>query len=254
MFSIPLIIAHRGASRDAPENTLAAFRLAWEQGADGIEADFRLTRDGRIVCLHDASTARTTGVDLRVDSSSLSELNSLDAGGWKGRQWAGERIPTLDEVIAALPAGKRLFVELKCGPEIIPPLAAVLAGSGIAVEQVVLLSFSAQLVGLLKEHLPDCRACWLSESRRNWLTSDPTPAHERIIATLRGSGADGLACRAGRFLDERLAEALREAGLELHVWTVDAPAAARRFAALGVASIFTNRPGWLRERLGGSNT
>src|SRR6185369_848081 len=90
----PMLIAHRGASRDAPENTLAAFRLAWQQGADGIEADFRLTRDGRVVCLHDASTGRTAGVDLAVAEASLEELKRLDVGGWKGARWAGERIPT----------------------------------------------------------------------------------------------------------------------------------------------------------------
>lgn len=249
MSSVPLIIAHRGASRDAPENTLAAFRLAWQQGADGIEADFRLTADGRIVCLHDASTLRTTGADLRVDASSLAELGGLDAGSWKGREWGGERIPTLDEVIACLPAGKRLFIEIKCGPEIVPPLAGVLAGSGIAAERVALLSFSAPLVRILKERLPAFRAFWLSDPRREWRRLAPAPFHERILPTLRDCGADGLACRAGRFPDERLADALREAGLELHVWTVDTPAAARRFAALGVGSIFTNRPGWLRERL-----
>lgn len=249
--SMPLIIAHRGASRDAPENTLAAFRLAWQQGADGIEADFRLTRDGRIVCMHDASTLRTTGVDRRVDASSLAELGGLDAGSWKGEQWGGERIPTLDEVIASLPAGKRLFIEIKSGPEIVPPLAALLAGSGIATERIALLSFSAPLVRILKERIPSFRAYWLSNLRRDWRTPAAAPSRERIIAILRDCGADGLACRAGRFLDEGLADTLRGKGLELHVWTVDSTAAARRFAALGVGSIFTNRPGWLRERLGG---
>src|SRR5512140_286258 len=79
-----LIIGHRGASRDAPENTLESFRLAWEQGADGIEADFRLTADGRIVCMHDETTGRTTGVNLNIADTALKELRRLDAGLWKG--------------------------------------------------------------------------------------------------------------------------------------------------------------------------
>lgn len=81
-----LLIAHRGASRDAPENTLAAFDLAWQQGADGIEADFRLTGDGRIVCLHDASTGRTAGVDLTVADVSTSCNSWMSA---PGREPAG---------------------------------------------------------------------------------------------------------------------------------------------------------------------
>ena len=77
------IVAHRGASLDAPENTLAAFRLAWSQGADAIEGDFRLTKDGRIACLHDDTTQRTAGLDLTVADSTLAELRELDVGSWK---------------------------------------------------------------------------------------------------------------------------------------------------------------------------
>jgi len=248
MSSKPLIIGHRGASCDAPENTLAAFRLAWEQGADGIEADFRLTRNGRIVCLHDPDARRTTGVGLSVAASDLDELRRLDAGGWKGAQWAGERIPTLDEVINSLPMGKRMFIEIKNGPEIVAPLAEVLARTDLAKGQLALLSFNAPLVMLLKERLPSCSILWLCDPGRRWSRLGRRPTIEELLDTLRGCGADGLACRGGR-LDQQLAMAVREAGYELHVWTVDSVAAARRFAALGANSIFTNRPGWLRERL-----
>jgi len=251
MASTPLIIGHRGASRDAPENTLAAFRLAWEQGADGIEADFRLSRDGRIVCLHDASTGRIAGVDLLVEASDLAELRRLDAGRWKGEQWGGERIPTLEEVMDELPAGKRLFIELKSGPEIVSTLAGILGGADNARERITLLSFSAQLIGLLKERLPAFRACWLSDLRAKRRTFGQPHAPEEIIAVLSECKADGLACRAGVCLDERLASSLLRAGFEMHVWTVDVAAAGRRYSALGVSSIFTNRPGWLRERLEG---
>jgi glycerophosphoryl diester phosphodiesterase len=246
---MPLIIGHRGASRDAPENTLAAFRLAWEQGADGIEADFRLTRDGRVACMHDDSTRRTTGVNLRVAASDLAELGRLDAGGWKGAEWAGERIPTLEDVMGCVPEKKLLFIELKSGPEIIPSLEAALGASSLAADQVVLLSFSAPLIRLLKERLPGWRACWLCGFRWQLGTMAWSPSQEEIIATLRGCGADGLACRAHGPLDESLAKALMGEGFEIHVWTVDGLAAARWFAGLGVRSIFSNRPGRLRERL-----
>ncbi|MDP6721144.1 MAG: glycerophosphodiester phosphodiesterase family protein, partial [Pirellulaceae bacterium] len=94
-----LIVAHRGASYDAPENTLAAFRLAWRQGADGIEGDFYLTKDGQIVCIHDADTKRTAGVSRQVAKSTLAELRELDVGRWKDEEFAGERMPTLQQVL-----------------------------------------------------------------------------------------------------------------------------------------------------------
>jgi len=241
-----LIIGHRGASRDAPENTLASFRLAFEQGADGIEADFRLTLDGEIVCLHDDHTTRTAGGDLRVEQATLARLRRLDAGLWRGAFWAGERIPTLKEVLCALPAGKMLFIELKSGPEIVGPLAAALADSGVPVAQIRFLSFSAELVLLLKERLPQYRACWLCDHRFRGVWR---PSRAEVLATLQKSRADGLASRQSAILDEQFVRCLRENNLEIHVWTVDAAAAARRLCALGVDSVMTNRPGWLRRAL-----
>lgn len=102
-----MITAHRGASYDAPENTLAAINLAWEQGADAIEADFYLTRDGQIVAFHDRTAKRTGGVDRAVESMTLAELKQLDVGSWKSAAFAGEPVPTFVEVLANIPAGKR---------------------------------------------------------------------------------------------------------------------------------------------------
>ena len=246
-----LVIGHRGASRDAPENTFAAFRLAWEDGADGIEADFRLSADGHIVCIHDAGTCRTAAVDIQVAGASLEKLRQLDVGQWKGASWAGERIPTLPGVLAAIPAGKKLFIELKSGVEIIPPLIDNLVGSGVEPEQVRILSFSATLIKEVKLRLPVFRACWLTDYRRmtwgRW-----RPSREIVLSTLRSAGADGLASAAKGALDDDLVAELRRAGMEIHVWTVDDPAAARRYRELGVDSIMTNRPGWLRRKLLGA--
>ncbi|HET7089154.1 MAG TPA: glycerophosphodiester phosphodiesterase family protein, partial [Anaerolineae bacterium] len=103
----PLNLAHRGASAYAPENTLAAFRLAAEMGADGLEIDAKLSRDGAIVILHDATVDRTTSGSGRVSDLTLSQLKSLDAGSKFRSRFAGEHVPTLDEVIDAV--GDRLI-------------------------------------------------------------------------------------------------------------------------------------------------
>lgn len=244
-----LLIGHRGASHCAPENTLAAFRLAWEEGADGIEADFRLTADGSIVCLHDASTGRTADRDLIVAATSLAELQRLDVGGWLGAAWEGERIPTLGETLALLPPGKKMFIELKSDVEIIAPLADELRRSGVAAEQLRLLSFNAPLLVQLKTLLPGYRCCWLTDYRRALRRCGWQPSREKVLATLRQSGVDGLASRGLEILDRQFVTDLRQEGHEIHVWTVDDVASAHRFRDLGVDSIMTNRPGWLRQRL-----
>ncbi|MDD2580904.1 MAG: glycerophosphodiester phosphodiesterase family protein [Desulfuromonadaceae bacterium] len=249
---IPLIIGHRGASRDAPENTLESFRLAWEQGADGIEADFRLAADRRIVCMHDPTTGRTTGVDLNVADTPLESLRRLDAGHVKGEVWSGAMIPTLDEVLAALPGNSRLFIEIKSGAEIITHLGRVLQTSGISPDRIRLLSFSADLITKLKQLLPEWHACWLCDYRHSIVSDLWCPSRPDVLDTLRRTDADGLASADREFLDRDLVETLRKSGREIHVWTVDRPAAAERLCALGVDSIMTNRPGWLRRQLEGA--
>src|SRR3954466_7120047 len=116
------IIAHRGASHDAPENTLAAARLAWAQHADALEVDVHLTRDGRLAVIHDPDTRRTADVARAVAESTLAELPQLDVGTWKDRRFAAERIPALEDVFAVVPDGKRVFVEIKGGPEVVREL------------------------------------------------------------------------------------------------------------------------------------
>lgn len=112
-FSIPLLIAHRGASTAAPENTMVAFELAIRQGAKALELDAKLSADGEVVVIHDQTVDRTTDGHGRVDHLTLNELKKLDAGSWFGsdRKFAGENIPTLDEVLAAV--GKRIFINIE---------------------------------------------------------------------------------------------------------------------------------------------
>src|SRR5512146_3337233 len=97
----PLVLGHRGASAEAPENTLAAFRLAMAQGADGVELDVWRCATGEVVVIHDEETRRVAGVSLRVPDSPLAALRALDVGAWKGEAFRGERIPLLAEVLEA---------------------------------------------------------------------------------------------------------------------------------------------------------
>jgi glycerophosphoryl diester phosphodiesterase len=243
------IVAHRGASHDAPENTLSSFKLGWEQGADADELDIYLTKDGRIVVLHDKSTKRTAELDRNVNELTLEEVRALDAGSWKGPQWKGERIPTLEEVLAIIPDGKRLFIEIKCGPEVLPELARVIKASGKKDRQLVIIGFVYDTMKQAKERFPALTTLWIVGPKKE--SQGLQPSVDELIGKARAARLDGLDLGAGFAIDEAFVARVKQAGLQVHVWTVDDAAAARKLAKLGVDGITTNRPGWLREQLGG---
>lgn len=238
------ITAHRGASHDAPENTLAALRLAWNQKADSSEMDVFLSKDGKIVVLHDKDTQRVAGVDKKVVDQTLEELRCLDVGKWKGERFIGERIPTLAEMLAEVPCGKRVFIEVKCGPEIVPELDRVLNASGLEPAQTAIISFHAEVIAAVKKARPDLQAYWVVSLR-----GKEPPEAETLIQRARAIQADGLDLSASDVLDCLYARKVKDAGLKLYVWTVNDPKTARRMVEAGVDGITTDRPGWLREKL-----
>lgn len=247
-----LFIAHRGASHDAPENTLAAVSLAWQQNADAVEVDIQLSRDGKIVVIHDDDTRRTAGVNRKVCDQTLAELRSLEAGCWKGREWLGEKIPTLDEILATIPNGKRLFIEIKCGPAIIPELAEALERSRKEPQRIVPIGFSLATMKSVKQKLPGVEVCWIVDFKRERKTTAQQTTAQDLIQRARQAGLDGLDLSAKGPIDHSFVSALKAARLKVYVWTVDSPSQARKLAAAGVNGITTNRPGWLREKLKGT--
>ena len=236
------IIAHRGASHDAPENTVASFRAAWLQNADGAELDIYLTADNHIVVCHDKNTKRTAGVELVVAQSTLAELRVLDVGIWKDPKFAGETIPTLQEMLATLPPHRKVYVEVKCGPEIVPEMIHQLEASGFPPEQTPVICFNADVVAAVKKARPDLPAYWLSDLKEG-------KTAESLIARAQEIQADGLDLKAGPELDQAFADKVKAAGLRLDVWTVNDPELAKRMVEIGAAGITTDRPEWLRERL-----
>jgi glycerophosphoryl diester phosphodiesterase len=241
------IVGHRGASFDAPENTVAAIKLAWEQKADASEFDVYLTKDKKIVVIHDATTKRTAGEDLKVAGSTLEELRKLDTGKWKGAKFAGEKLPTLEEMLATVPDGKRVFIEVKCGPEIVPELDRVLKAAKLKPEQTCVIAFNADVIAAVKKARPDLQALWLvSLAPKN---QKPRNAEE-LIEKAKQIKADGLDLSATpAVLDEAFGKKVKAAGLKLYVWTVNDVELAKKMIAAGAESITTDKPGWLREQL-----
>lgn len=234
-----LIIAHRGASGEAPENTLAAFDLAWRQQADGIELDVRLSRDGRVMVHHDPTTKRLTGTDLSIADSTSDALRQLDFGIWKGPEFAGQRMPVLDEVLAAAPPGKQVVIEIKCGPEIIPALSQVLNNPANHAAQlaVSLISFNLDTLIACQQSLPEIPCLFLQEadaSTTNGFSAD-------LITLALEQGFAGLDVDY-KGLTEAFAAQVRQAGLHLLTWTVNEPSQLAHLRACGVEGITTDWP------------
>jgi glycerophosphoryl diester phosphodiesterase len=244
------IVGHRGASYDAPENTLAAFREAFAQEADGVEGDFYLSSDGEVVCIHDKDTKRTAGKTLIVKDSTLAELQALDVGAWKNEKWRDERIVTLQDVIEVIPPGKKFVIELKVGPEIVAPLKRILKESSLSPDQILIIAFNADTIAECERLMPEYCTHWLTGYKQQ-KDGSFKPTIDEVVATLQKSHADGLGSEARtEHFDVEFIERLRESGCEqFHVWTIDDPKLARHYQDLGTRWITTNRPGWLKNEL-----
>jgi glycerophosphoryl diester phosphodiesterase len=238
------IVAHRGASAEAPENTLPAFSLAWEQGADAVEGDFLLTADNEIVCIHDKNTGRVAGKKLAVTTSTYPQLLELDVGAWKHAKYKGTRIPRLADVLSSLPEGRRIFFEIKDSSRIVEPLARQLKDGKISASKLAIICFDEGVVAACKAAMPDVDVHWLVSSK-----TYEKKGVSGIIATLKRLGADGVDIQASTALTPELGQALRREGLEFHCWTVNDLRLARHMTRLGVDSITTDKPGDLRRWL-----
>jgi glycerophosphoryl diester phosphodiesterase len=245
-----LIIAHRGESHDAPENTLGAVCLAWERDADAAEIDVHLTNDGSIVVIHDDNTLRTAHRYGEVAKLTLEQLKQLDVGRFKGKRWAKERIPTLEEVLDTVPAGKKLFVEIKVDAGILAELNRVLKRSSRSPDQVVLVGMDLHTMEIIKKSLPRYHVYWVCSMKDEEKLAAKGNPGEGLIARARQTGLDGLDIEASKKIDEKFIARVKGAGMKLYVWTVDDPGEARRLFAAGVDGIATNRARWLKTRLG----
>jgi glycerophosphoryl diester phosphodiesterase len=239
------IIGHRGASYLAPENTLASVKLAWEKDAD-VEVDVYLTKDNRIVVIHDETTERTAGTDMNVAETTSDELRKLDVGSFKSEEYAGEKIPFLADVVKTIPPGRKLFVEIKSGQEILPYLRDLLARSG-KMSRIVIIGFDLETVAMSKEMI-DVPTYWLKGTEKIKETEQWIPHDPQLVQTAKNKGLDGLDVHYAGITKE-FVDAVKASGQKLYVWTVDDPKEAIRLIELGVDGITTNRPGWLREQL-----
>ena len=229
---MPKIIAHRGASAHAPENTMAAFQLALDQGADGIELDVMLTKDNRIAVIHDDTVDRTTSGSGRVSEMTLAELQALDAGD-------GEKISSLDEVLDRFGGRFLINIELKNYSSVLdslPTEVAKLVKSKELMESVLISSFNPFNIARFRKRAPEAVLGLITQPKqaKNWMW--------RLFKydALHPHFSD---------VDPVLVAALHARSRQVNVWTVDEAAEIRWLAGLQVDSIITNDPQHAREVL-----
>jgi glycerophosphoryl diester phosphodiesterase len=236
-----LRIAHRGASGECPENTVVAFRRAIEQSAGMIECDLQLTADGHVVVCHDWTTDRTTGRPGRVSELTLAELRALDAGSWRGERYAGERVPTLEELLELALPRTQLNLELKCrdGAEsahrlAMAVLAAVSRRDGL--DSVIFSSFDAETLEAVRDVSPYAQIGIL------W----SVPPFDLAWEVARDLGAIALHPAAESATSEVVAQA-HDHGLAVYVWTVNELDHMVDLVRRGVDGIFSDLPGRMLE-------
>ena len=231
--SRPLVIGHRGASADAPENTLAAFHLALEQGADGVELDVQLSRDGQLVVFHDWSVERLTEGKGCVSDLTLAELQML-------RLPEGQKVPTLAEVFEMFGSSLLYNVEIK-----------VRGWRNLGVETAVAHTIQTHQ---LQNHVIVSSFNLLSVRRARHVLPAVTPVALLWYQPWRNYGHLAVSAQADHpyapMVNEAYMAWAKKRGLKVNVWTVDDPQRARQLVALGVDGIITNKPQLIRESLG----
>ncbi len=242
--SQPLIIAHRGSSVYAPENTLAAFTLAAEQEADAIELDVDLTRDGHVIVMHDATIDRTTDGHGRVTDLTLDEIRRVDAGAWKSALFHGERVPLLKEVFEAVGRRVLINVEIKSmslrGNGIEEKVAALIEKHGL-IDRVIISSFNP--FGLRRaKHINPRLACGLI-----YAPDLPFVLRDAWLAPL----IPGLNARHPHHsqVNQGVVDRFHTRGLAVNVWTINQARIARAMAQAGVDGLMGDDPVVIREAL-----
>jgi len=275
------VIAHRGASGHAPENTLPAFELAHEMGAEWFELDCMLTLDNEVIVIHDGDTKRVSGVDLPVAAQTLAELKALDAGAWFSPDFAGVRMPTLGESLDLAKGRIGVYVEIKSSdddsvlhallwqaiaaedemtPGLRETLMNLITESGTRnllltrkviedirardmADEIVIQSFSPVVCLIARSEAPELRVELLGAENEDHPERWPMLLHFAKIFEVHGFNAHHKSLNPDRIA------AFQAQGLSVAVWTVNDPAMMRQFGEWGVDAIITDYPDVCREIL-----
>jgi len=231
-----IVVAHRGASRAAPENTLSAMKKAIEYGVDYAECDVFRTKDSEIVLFHDEEMERTTGQPGMIWEYTLAELREFEVGSWFSEEFKGEPIPTLREVIQLVKGHIKLNIEVKVSgkdPDIAQQVVDIIRSENFAKECMV-TSFEKPVIEKVKEIAPDVITGFIFDEEH------PPDIFE---------GNWEVVCSKRNIVDEAFVRRAKQNGKRLFVWTVNYPVEMEKFIDLGVDGIITDAPDLLKQIL-----
>ncbi len=238
-----LIIAHRGESLDAVENSLGSVKLAWERNADAVEVDVRLTKDDVIIAHHDVSIKRKGNKKLKITKHRSEHIFKVNIGQENSGNSGFEKIPTLKEILLTVPDGKILFIEIKPKKGVLKPLEDLLRNCKVPKGQIRFISFNFELLVLLKKHLPEYNYYLIY---RHWL---PVPFKvEKLISKVKDADLDGLDLHY-KLINAEVIRKVKASGLEIFTWTVNDLKLAKQFVNWGIEGITTDRAGWMKRNL-----
>ena len=229
------IWAHRGASADAPENTMPAFRAAKDQGAEGIELDIHLSSDNIPVVIHDTTLNRTSNLTGNVSDYSLRELQQCDAGSWFSPEYSDTPIPSLEEVLKWIGTSLRLNIEIK---DAVAGKAVIDLIQKYPLLPVLISSFHHKTLQQISTEHPDLALGYLVEwppwgaGLKRAITNGTESFHPRI-----------------NLLNDKMITQCQQAGLGIAPWVVDDPNIARELLQRGATALFTNKPGLINKIL-----
>lgn len=215
----------------------------FNQHADGVEVDIRLTADKEIICHHDKNALRTTGTDRLIREMALDEVSLLECGSWFGEAWRGEKVPELTKILSILPKGKEIFIEVKTNEVIVPYLIEDIYHQKIDIDRITIISFFPEVIRRVKKHNPKLKCNLLIAFDYKQIEVN------EILDSVLSIDANGVGAQNHDRLNEELIGSLEEIGKSTHVWTVDSDKEAERYLKLGINSITTNKPLFLRKHL-----
>lgn len=241
-----MIIAHRGASAAAPENTISSFVLAWQMKVPAVECDIHLTADNQVVVIHDHNAKRTTGVDVNICDASYSQITSLDAGSFKDIKYVREKIPLLADVIDTVPSDGTLFVEIKCGREVLSFLQEIIEKSGKSA-QIAIIGFNIDVIAEAKEFMPDIPVYWLIAPEKD-KDGGYVPYDSSFILKAKEKNLQGINAY-WQGLTRKFIRDAHNVRLKVYAWTVDDISVAKELKEVGIDGITSNKPDLLMKNM-----
>lgn len=251
--AMPVLIGHRGDQELGLQNTLSAFRGAWHNNIRGVELDVRQTKDGKLICFHDADFSKLAGDKRKVSNLTYDEIKKIDISRFKHPMFKDEHPPLLEEVFAEMPKGSSLHIEIKgnsVSKDFPYQLRDLMKKYSVAKEQISVVSFEEEVLRNLNSKTPGIHNMWVVGLRccrdlGMGKGDDITKVEDKLIAKLKDIGCTGVSFAAGDTrikFDKRFTDKLKKSGLKYSFWLINDLWQLRKLAELGAETVLTDRP------------